>query len=121
LTDGEHYNPLLAPFLTFTDRNGTPDSDTTPETRNIEAQHAIDLTSALRLTYGANYRYNTMSSNVIAGFSTENRLGFCGSTEWRATQALTAIAGVRYDLDTFINPTVSPRVALLYNLAPIRK
>lgn len=112
------FNPLLAPFLTLSDRDGSPDVSLSADTYNLEAQHAIDFTSALRLTYGVSYRHNTLSLNSIAGFSTENRLGFYGHTEWRATKALTLVAGVRYDLDTFINPTVSPRVALLYTPFP---
>jgi iron complex outermembrane receptor protein len=112
------FNQILAPFLTVTNRDGTPKESTTADTYNVEAQHAIDFTSVLRLTYGANYRHNTMSSNLITGFSTENRLGFYGHAEWRMAKPLTLIAGLRYDMDTFIKPTVSPRVALLYNLAP---
>ena len=33
-------------------------------------------------------------------------------------QSLTLVAGLRYDLDTFINPTVSPRIALIYQGSP---
>lgn len=112
------FNPLLAPFLTLTDRNGNTILNTYAETYNLEAQHAIDITSALRLTYGANYRHNTYSSNSLAGLSRENRLGFYGQTDWRVAKPLTLVAGLRYDLDSFIRPTVSPRVALLFNLAP---
>jgi len=112
------FNPLLAPFLTLTDRNGSPDVNLSAETYNLEAQHAIDFTTALRLTYGANYRHNTLSANNTSGFSREDRLGFYGHAAWRMAKALTLVAGLRYDLDTFINPTYSPRVALLYNPAP---
>jgi iron complex outermembrane receptor protein len=112
------FNPLLAPFLTVSDRDGSPASNVTSDTYNLEAQHAIDVTTALRLTYGANYRHNALSANTITGFSREDRLGFYGQMEWRATKTLTMVGGLRYDLDTFIKPTVSPRVALIYNLAP---
>jgi iron complex outermembrane receptor protein len=40
-----------------------------------------------------------------------------GHMEWRTTQAMSLLAGLRYDLNTFIEPTVSPRVALIYNLS----
>ena len=59
----------------------------------------------------------THSADGITGFSRENRLGLYGHAEWRV-KALTLFAGPRYDRDTFINPTVSPRLALVYNLAP---
>ena len=51
-------------------------------------------------------------------FSREDRLGFYGHAEWRMAKPLTLVAGLRYDLNTFIKPTVSPRVALIYSLAP---
>jgi iron complex outermembrane receptor protein len=37
---------------------------------------------------------------------------------WRLSDKVRLTAGVRYDLDTFIHPTVSPRVALLYSVRP---
>lgn len=118
LSSVQTFNPLLGPFQTLTNRDGVQDAFFGADTYNLEAQHAIDLTRALRLTYGANYRHNALSSNVISGFSREDRMGFYGQTEWRAMDTVTLVAGLRYDLDTFIHPTVSPRIALLYNLAP---
>src|SRR5262249_33520920 len=44
----------------------------------------------------------------------EDRLGFYLNDEWRVIPKLTLNAGARYDLDTYINPTISPRVALIY-------
>lgn len=117
LSSAQTFNPLLGPFQTITNQDGVQDANFLSDTYNLEAQHAIDLTGALRLTYGANYRHNTLTSNVISGYSREDRLGLYGQMEWRAANALTVVAGLRYDLDTFIHPTVSPRVALLYNVA----
>jgi iron complex outermembrane recepter protein len=112
-------NPLLANFLRFTDQNGSSLTRYRADTYNIEAQHTVDFGTANRLTYGFNYRYNTVSSNQLVPQSNhENRLGFYVQDEWKATQTLTLVAGVRYDLDTFIHATVSPRVALLYRPAP---
>jgi outer membrane receptor protein involved in Fe transport len=65
-----------------------------------------------------NYRHNSLSTNAIDAFSREDRLGLYLQDDWRATQSLTLVAGFRYDLDTFINPTVSPRVALIYQASP---
>ena len=69
------------------------------------------------MSYGINYRLNTLSGDIIDGSGHENRLGFYLQDEWKATQTLTLVAGARYDLDTFIHATVSPRVALLYRPA----
>ena len=46
------------------------------------------------------------------------RLGLYFQGEWSPVSSLTLVGGLRYDLDTFIEPTYSPRVALLYELAP---
>ena len=49
----------------------------------------------------------------------ENRLGFYLQDEWqRHLRSFTLVAGARYDLDTFIHPTFSPPVSLLYTLIP---
>ena len=55
-----------------------------------------------------------MSSNAISAFSQENRFGLYVQDEWHASSNVTLVGGARYDLDTFINPTISPRVALIY-------
>ncbi len=99
------------------DRDLNPITKWRQNTYNLEAQHAIDLGKANRLIYGINYRHNAVSGNILNTFSREDRLGLYVQDEWKFTPALMAVAGVRYDLDTFINPTVSPRLALLYHPA----
>jgi iron complex outermembrane receptor protein len=111
-------NPLLANFIRLTDRDGNSVMPFMSNTYNLEVQHALEFGASNRLTYGANYRHNTLSSSGTDAFSRENRLGLYLQDEWRATQSLTLVAGLRYDLDTFINPTVSPRVALIYQASP---
>lgn len=87
-------------------------------TYNLEAQHSLDLWPNNRLTYGANYRLNTVSGNGVANDSQENRFGLYVQDEWRFTDRIATTAGVRYDLNSFINPTISPRLALLYTVSP---
>ena len=87
-------------------------------TYNVEAQHSLDLWSNNRLTYGTNYRLNTVSGNGVANTGEETRFGLYLQDEWRFTDRFSATAGVRYDLNSFINPTISPRLALLYIIAP---
>lgn len=110
-------HPLIANFLRITDPALSPRVQFQGDTYNAEAQHSLDLFAAHRFTYGANYRLNTLSSDLIDKYSTENRLGFYVQDEWKATETITLVAGVRYDLDTFIHPTVSPRITLLYRPA----
>ena len=111
-------NPLLANFIRVTDRNGSSVQPFMSNTYNLEAQHAVEFGASNRLTYGVNYRHISLSSSATETFSRENRLGLYLQDEWRATQSLTLVAGLRYDLNTFINPTVSPRVALIYQASP---
>ncbi len=108
-------NPTLAPLIRFSDRNNDPQLKLKANTYNVEGQNSIDLWNTHRLTYGINYRYNTLDFNFNDRYRTENRLGFYIQDEWRPTPTINLVGGVRYDLDTFIHPTVSPRVSLLYN------
>ena len=111
-------NPILAPFLLSTDRAGNRLNSTIADTYNLEAQHSVEIGWGHRLTYGANYRHNAFSNNLISQFSREDRLGFYLQGEWLLAPSLSLVTGARYDLNTFINPTISPRVALVYHLAP---
>ncbi len=111
-------NPLLARLIQIETPGGSSISDGVSNTYNIEAQHAVQLGNTNRVIYGVNYRLNNASNTFFSQFGVENRLGFYLQDEWRATQKLTLVAGVRYDLDTFIQPTISPRVSLLYTVIP---
>jgi iron complex outermembrane recepter protein len=110
--------PILAPFYLATDRAGNRLNSVTTDSYNIEAQHSVEIGPGHRLTYGANYRHNALSSNFISQFSREDRFGLYVQGEWRLAPPLTLVTGARYDLNTFINPTISPRVALVYHMAP---
>jgi len=111
-------NPLISQFFQVFDNNGNNNSLNLEENSyNVEGQQALDLGPDNRLTLGANYRYNTAKSNFLGGDGKahETRLGLYLQDEWRMISNLTAVAGVRYDLDTFINPTISPRASLIFN------
>ena len=111
-------NPLLVGLIRLETPGGSSISDGVGNTYNIEAQHTMQLGNANRMIYGVNYRLNNASNTFFSQFGVENRLGFYLQDEWRATQKLTLVAGARYDLDTFIQPTISPRVSLLYTVIP---
>ena len=110
-------NPLLGTLVTQTDRDGNTNGKIRTNTYNIEAQHTLDVGSSHLITYGINYRHNTVSNQFITEFSREDRLGLYLQEEWKATPSLSLVVGARYDLDTFVNPTISPRVAVLYKAA----
>lgn len=111
-------NPLVSNFVRVTDRNGSATQPFIGNTYNVDAQHTVEFGSANRFSYGANYRHNSLSSSATDEFNREDRLGLFLQNEWRPVQSLTLAAGLRYDLNTFINPTVSPRVALNYQATP---
>ena len=108
------FHPPLAQFLTVTPKS----QSFLANTYNLDAQHNLELWPGNHLTYGVNYRLNTLSSNIISQYSTENRLGLFIQDAWKVADPVTIVAGVRYDMDTFIHPTISPRVALLYAPSP---
>lgn len=87
-------------------------------TYNIESQKGIEFGATTRLTAGINYRHNTLSSNFHDGFHTEDRLGLYGQGEWKPSHMFQVVGGARYDLDTFINPTISPRGSFLFTPVP---
>ena len=109
-------HPLLAPFLQSAGRDFNLNTHTRSDTYNLEGQQVLTFGTTHRVTLGASYRHNTLSSNLTSQYGREDRLGLYVQDEWRLADSLTLNAGVRYDLQTFINPTVSPRVALLYHL-----
>ncbi len=110
-------DPRLAPFVRFTDRDRNVNQRYKQDVYNLEAQHALELGATNRLTYGFNYRHNAVSLNVLDQFSRENRFGLYLQDEWRATDIVTVVGGVRWDLHTEINPTYSPRLAVLFKPA----
>ena len=110
-------DPSIAKFFKITDRDGSTNQSLHGNSYDIETQHALEFGSANRLSYGVNYRHNTVSSNFLTEFTREDRLGLYVQDEWHATNRLTAVAGLRYDLHTEIHNTFSPRIALNYTLA----
>ncbi|CUQ66909.1 putative TonB-dependent receptor [Candidatus Nitrospira inopinata] len=111
-------HPLLQPFITITDRGGNSNLGFASNTYNVEAQHSVSIGTIGRLTYGLNYRYNTLSCDCTASFEREHRLGAYVQAEWSVLPSVTVIGGLRYDLHSEINPTYSPRLAVLYTPVP---
>jgi iron complex outermembrane receptor protein len=111
-------HPLLQPFITITDRGGNSNLGFASNTYNVEAQHSVSIGTIGRLTYGLNYRYNTLSCDCTASFEREHRLGAYVQAEWSVFSSVTVIGGLRYDLHSEINPTYSPRLAVLYTPVP---
>jgi iron complex outermembrane receptor protein len=114
----DSFSPNVSPFVTiFSPENGSSQQDLDWNSYNVEGQQRLELPAMNQLTYGVNYRYNTTSSNFLSGSNHENRLGLYAQDEWNPIPELTAVAGLRFDMDTYINPTYSPRAALIFKPA----
>jgi iron complex outermembrane receptor protein len=111
-------HPILDGLFHGTDPNGSFPISLVNNTYNVDAQQTFHVWPKLNVIAGTNYRHNTLSGNGVDSFGRENRLGFYLQNEWRPVREWTVVAGVRYDLDTFIHPTVSPRIAVLLSPKP---
>jgi iron complex outermembrane receptor protein len=111
-------HPRLHEFVTVTDPTGNSDLRFRGNTYNIEGQHSTQIGESGRLTYGINYRYNTFSCNCVSTNGDEHRLGMYLQGEWAVFPAVNVIGGLRYDLHSQINPTYSPRLAVVYTPVP---
>ncbi|MDH5667958.1 MAG: TonB-dependent receptor [Nitrospira sp.] len=107
-------HPLLHRLITITDPGMNSNMGFAGNTYNIEGQHSIQIMDSGRLTYGLNYRHNTFSCGCISTFGKENRMGLYVQGEWSLLPSVNVIGGLRYDLHTQINPTYSPRLAVVY-------
>ena len=108
----------LASILQPSDTDGKTTNNFLHDSYDVLGQHMLEFGSASRLIYGGNYRHNRTSSNFLSKTTHEDRLGLYVQGEWTGLETLTAVAGFRFDMDTFINPTYSPRGSLVYEPIP---
>ncbi len=107
-------NPNVRPFLQTLNRNGGENFDITSNSFTIQGQHGLSINSFNKLIYGIEFRHNHSKANFLQKSVKENRLGIYLQDEWKVFSSLTTVAGLRMDMDTFINPTYSPRVSMIY-------
>ncbi len=116
--DIDSFSPHLSPFVTFFNpQDGSTRQKLDWNSYNLEGQHSLEIPARNQLTYGFNYRYNTTSSNFLTGSRHENRVGLFAQDEWKPTDEFTAVGGLRFDMNSYINPTYSPRAALIFKPA----
>ncbi|MBH0179648.1 MAG: TonB-dependent receptor, partial [Nitrospira sp.] len=109
---------VLMPLLAQTDRFGRKDQTHHLNTYDFETRYRFIPLETLSLNIGVNFRHSLHSSNILSTRTVDNRLGLYTQGDWQILPSLEASAGLRYDLDTFITPTLSPRGALVYHLTP---
>jgi outer membrane receptor for ferrienterochelin and colicin len=113
-----HIFPPLVPLLKQTDRFGQKDQQLSQNTYDFETRYRLNPLETLTLNVGANFRHIISSSNFLSTSTAENRLGLYAQGDWTVFSSLEVSAGLRYDLDTFITPTLSPRGAVIYHVNP---
>lgn len=87
-------------------------------TYHAESQYTIELSPFHRVIVGGSYRRNTISGTQLSENGQEDRFGIYLQDDWRPMENLTLNAGIRLDLHNELNPTYSPRVALIYSPFP---
>jgi outer membrane receptor protein involved in Fe transport len=111
-------HPLLAPLFGVTDRFGNTHQEFSLRTHDIETRYQFQPLKTLSMNIGANYRRIISSSNILYTRVSEDRLGLYAQANWHVRPSLELSAGLRYDLDTFVTPTLSPRGAVVYHVLP---
>lgn len=116
--DNEPLAPL-AGIIATTDKLGrTRGIPYNGHTYNAETQYALELTPSHRVILGGNYRRNTITGTQLTENGHEDRFGVYLQDDWRLTANLALNAGIRVDLHNELNPTYSPRIALIYSPIP---
>lgn len=108
--------PPLVPLLTQTDRFGRTDQNSSLNTYDLETRYRLRPFETLTVNIGTNFRHIVNSANYLGNRTTQNRLGLYAQGDWQVWPTLELSASLRYDLDTFIAPTLSPRGAIVYHL-----
>ena len=113
----ESFAPLR-PLLLQTDRTGDRNEKHALNTYNLDGYYHTTLLQTVTLGAGANYRRIIHDANLLAERTHEDRLGLFSQATWKPSAAIELVGGVRYDLDTFITPTLSPRLSILVRPRP---
>lgn len=103
--------PQLAPFL----GSGRKD-ESSVNSYDVETRYRFKPFATFNVNIGANFRRIIDTSTYLSTRTAENRLGLYTQIDWQVLPSIEVSAGLRYDLDTFITPTLSPRGALIYHV-----
>ena len=107
-------HPNIQPFLQLFNRDGEPNINIELNSFTVHGRHGVSLSRFNELLYGIEYRHNRSEADFLQKTVKENRLGIYLQDEWNVLPQLTMVSGVRMDMDTFINPTYSPRISFIY-------
>ncbi len=108
----------LTPLLAITDRFGQAAGDASFNSYDMETRYHFNLLEPFKLNIGTNFRHITASWNYLKSRTAENRLGLYAQGDWKVRPSLELSAGLRYDIDSYDEPTLSPRGAIIYHVNP---
>ena len=111
-----HIHSPLSTMLSIGDSVGRTDQEFSLNTYDFETRYRFTPLETFRFNIGTNYRRIIHSSNFLITRTTENRLGLYVQGDWTLLPSLEVSAGLRYDLDSFITPTLSPRASIIYHV-----
>lgn len=106
----------LAPLSALTDRFGRADQEHHQNTYDFETRYRFNPHKSLNINIGTNVRHILHNSNILTNRTTEDRIGLYAQGDWQVLPSLEVSAGLRYDMDSFIGPHLSPRGAVIYHL-----
>ncbi len=110
--------PPLTPLFAVTDKIGQTAGTGSFNTYDVETRYQFNPLEPLKLTLGTNFRHIVASWSILDTRTVENRLGLYTQGSWLLLPSLEVNTGVRYDLDSFHAPTLSPRGSVIYHVHP---
>lgn len=110
--------PPLTPLFAITDKFGQTTGNASLNTYDLETRYQFNPLETLKLNLGTNFRHIVASWNILDTRTIENRLGLYAQGSWLVLPSLEVNTGLRYDLDSFHEPTLSPRGSLTYRVHP---
>lgn len=126
-TVGEHHrdryevdiSPLIAAGLLSAGASGLIDNDIHVVRHDVELQHTVELGGAMRAVWGAGFRADRVSSQVIysrADWLSNDVARIFGNLEWRFRPSWVANLGASWDHETLSGTHFAPRLMLNHHL-----
>ncbi|UCD85249.1 MAG: TonB-dependent receptor [Deltaproteobacteria bacterium] len=89
------------------------EEDLVTDTFDIESQYIFDIGQVNSIVAGADFRYNTMDSTMIAKYRTQTLFAGYLQHEFRLRGLLTSFLSIRYDRHPQVGDVFSPRGSLI--------
>ncbi len=108
----------LAPLFAVTDKMGKTAGNGSFNTYDVETRYQFNPLETLKLNFGTNFRHIVASWSILDARTVRNRLGLYAQGSWLVLPSLEVNTALRYELDSFHAPTLSPRGSVIYHVYP---